>query len=92
MGQLVDVAKEIARITKELEGAKKFLNSLEAKLSTLEDALNKSEEERRTTAAVLRTETELFYELLSSVNLPEAQKDSMTESYYRLKRVLEAGE
>jgi valyl-tRNA synthetase len=33
MGQLVDVAKEIARITKELEGAKKFLNSLNAKLS-----------------------------------------------------------
>ena len=33
MGQLVDVAKEIARITKELEGAKKFLNSLESKLS-----------------------------------------------------------
>ena len=33
MGQLVDVQKEIARITKELENAKKFLNSLEAKLS-----------------------------------------------------------
>ena len=33
MGQLVDVAKEIARITKELEGAKKFLSSLETKLS-----------------------------------------------------------
>ena len=33
MGQLVDVAKEIARITKELEGAKKFLSSLEGKLS-----------------------------------------------------------
>ena len=33
MGQLVDVAKEIARITKELEGAKKFLASLEGKLS-----------------------------------------------------------
>ena len=33
MGQLVDVAKEIARISKELEGAKKFLSSLEAKLS-----------------------------------------------------------
>jgi len=32
MGQLVDVAKEIARITKELEAAKKFLNSLNAKL------------------------------------------------------------
>ena len=33
MGQLVDVAKEIARITKDLEAAKKFLSSLEAKLS-----------------------------------------------------------
>ena len=33
MGQLVDVAKEIARITKELEGAKKFLSSIEGKLS-----------------------------------------------------------
>ena len=33
MGQLVDVAKEIARITKELEAAKKFLASLEGKLS-----------------------------------------------------------
>ena len=33
MGQLVDVAKEIARISKELENAKKFLKSLEGKLS-----------------------------------------------------------
>jgi len=33
MGQLVDVEKEIARITKELESTKKFMNSLEAKLS-----------------------------------------------------------
>ena len=33
MGQLVDVEKEIARITKELEAAKKFLASLEGKLS-----------------------------------------------------------
>ena len=33
MGQLVDVQKEIERITKELESAKKFLTSLEAKLS-----------------------------------------------------------
>jgi valyl-tRNA synthetase len=29
----VDVAKELARITKELEAAKKFLNSIEGKLS-----------------------------------------------------------
>ena len=33
MGQLVDVAKELARITKELEAARKFLKSLEGKLS-----------------------------------------------------------
>jgi len=33
MGQLVDVEKELARINKELEGQKKFLASLEAKLS-----------------------------------------------------------
>ncbi len=33
MGQLVDVAKELERIGKELESARKFLNSLEAKLS-----------------------------------------------------------
>ena len=33
MGQLVDVAKELARITKELEAAKKFLAGLENKLS-----------------------------------------------------------
>ena len=33
MGQLVDVAKEIARITKDLEKARKFLASLEGKLS-----------------------------------------------------------
>ena len=33
MGQLVDVAKEIERISKELENARKFLASLEGKLS-----------------------------------------------------------
>ena len=33
MGQLVDVAKELERITKELEKNRKFLASLEAKLS-----------------------------------------------------------
>jgi len=33
LGQLVDVAKELERINKELEAARKFLASLEAKLS-----------------------------------------------------------
>lgn len=75
-----------------LERAEALLLATEAKLCALEEALEKSEGDRQKTANVLRTETELFYELLNSVNLPEAQKDSMTESYYRLKRVLEAEE
>jgi valyl-tRNA synthetase len=33
MGQLVDVSKELERIGKELENARKFLKSLESKLS-----------------------------------------------------------
>ena len=33
MGQLVDVAKELERIGKELDSARKFLSSLEGKLS-----------------------------------------------------------
>ena len=68
------------------------LRAMEEKLAALETALERSEGDRQKTAAVLRTETELFYELLASVNLPETQKDSMTESYYRLKRSLEAEE
>ena len=75
-----------------LSRSEEVLRAAEAKLTALEEALSKSEGDRRKTAEVLRTETELFYELLSSVNLPETQKDSMTESYYRLKRVLEAEE
>ena len=68
------------------------LRAMDEKLAALETALERSEGDRQKTAAVLRTETELFYELLASVNLPETQKDSMTESYYRLKRALEAKE
>lgn len=68
------------------------IERLEEHVAGLENALAKSEKERRNTAAVLRTETELFYELLHSVNLPEAQKESMTESYYRLKRQMEGDE
>lgn len=75
-----------------LKEGERSLRSLEERLAGLEEALHLSEKERHTTAEVLRTETELFYEMLSSVNLPEAQKASMSESYYRLKRLLEAEE
>ena len=92
-GEQIDrIESYIAPMTTALERGEEVLRAAESKLSALEEALAKSEGDRRKTAEVLRTETELFYELLASVNLPEAQKESMTESYYRLKRVLEAGE
>ena len=69
-----------------------IIRRLEARLGTMETALAEGERAREDTAAILRTETELFYELLHSVNLPEAQKEAMSESYYRLKRALEAKE
>ena len=69
-----------------------IIRKLEARLGTMETALADGERAREDTAAILRTETELFYELLHSVNLPEAQKEAMSESYYRLKRALEAKE
>ena len=81
--------ESLAPMVEAMQNGEKTLASLAERLLLLETALEKSESERRTTSEVLRTETELFYELLSSVNLPEAQKESMTESYYRLKRVLE---
>lgn len=68
-----------------------LIRTLEERLGAMEAALAESERDRKETAAILATETELFYELLHSVNLPEAQKEAMTESYYRLKRTLEAG-
>ena len=90
--QVSRIEAYIAPMSDTLARSEEVLHAAEAKLSALEEALVKSEGERRKTSEVLRTETELFYELLASVNLPEAQKDSMTESYYRLKRVLEAEE
>lgn len=74
-----------------VERSEAIIRALEERLGAMERALSESERDRKETAAILRTETELFYELLHSVNLPEAQKEAMTESYYRLKRTLEAG-
>lgn len=79
-----------APVLASLKAGEASLSTLEQRLAGLEAELAKSEKERRATAEVLRTETELFYEMLASVNLPEAQKESMTESYYRLKKFLEA--
>ena len=90
--QIHRIESHIAPMAKALERSEEILHATEQRLADLEAALKRSEGDREKTAEVLRTETELFYELLCSVNLPEAQKDSMTESYYRLKRFLEAKE
>lgn len=66
--------------------------TVEAALSELSSRLQAAEQDRRKTAEILLTETTLFYEMLHAVNLPEEQKASMAESYYRLKRMLEASE
>ena len=64
MGQLVDVAKELARINKDLEAAKKFLNSLEAKLSNEKfvsrapEAVVKAEQEKAERARALISQLE----------------------------------
>ena len=86
------IEESVAPMVDAMRHGEEALLAIEGKLASLENALQRSEGDRRKTAEVLRTETELFYEMLSSVNLPEAQKESMTESYYRLKRVLEAEE
>ena len=86
------IEESVAPMVDAMRHGEEALLAVEGKLASLADALQTSAGDRRKTAEVLRTETELFYEMLSSVNLPEAQKESMTESYYRLKRVLEAEE
>lgn len=85
------IEEKTEQIPTMLDKTEKTLEELEGRLTTLEDALRASETDRQNTSEILRTETELFYEMLSSVNLPEAQKESMTESYYRMKKKLEAG-
>lgn len=84
------VEEKLALLPPMIEKTDEALREFEKRLLALEKALTESEADRRCTAEVLRTETELFYEMLSSVNLPEAQKESMTESYYRMKKKLEA--
>ena len=69
--------------------AAEALKKTEEYLATLVETLKKAEAEQAQTRDILSAETALFYELLSSVNLPQAQKDSMAESYYRLREKLE---
>lgn len=85
--RMEEATAPLLSIAKETEAA---LTLLGERVAALSEELQRAEKDRSLTAEVLRTETELFYEMLHSVNLPEAQKESMTESYYRMKRLLEA--
>ena len=90
--KISDIEERFTPLSELLTRGEETLLAFSKKLTEIEEKLAKSEEVQETTSEVLRTETELFYELLASVNLPEAQKESMGESYYRLKRSLEARE
>lgn len=65
------------------------LQKTEEYLGTIEKALADAKLTQEETKDILAAETTLFYELLCSVNLPEEQKDSMRNSYYRLREKLE---
>lgn len=82
-------AEELRSIRESTAPAADALKKTEEYLSALVETLKKAEAEQAETRDILSTETALFYELLSSVNLPQAQKDSMAESYYRLREKLE---
>ncbi len=83
-------AKDALESLKEsIAPAKGVLEKTEVYLKTVEGALADAKITQEETREILATETELFYELLCSVNLPEEQKDSMRKSYYRLREKLE---
>ncbi len=83
---------ELSAIKESLVPFTALLQKSEEYLRTVSEAMEKAERSEKETRDILAAETALFYELLSSVNLPEAQKESMAESYYKLRRRLEGTE
>ena len=74
------------------ENALSVLREAEKRLAALEDALADSVKEKQKTSAALQTETELLFRLLQCANLPQAQKDLMTERYLAFERTLAENE
>ena len=96
-GKMTEVFTE--RAEKELADLKEcaapltaLMQKTEEYLKSMSEALAKAEANEAEMKEILAAETSLFYELLTSVNLPEAQKESMAESYYRLRLRLEKKE
>ena len=71
------------------EETEAVVKGTEAILAALGEALSEAKAERDRIALVLAEETALFYELLNSVKLPEAQKDVIRERYYKYQALLE---
>ena len=72
------------------EATEAVVKGTEAMLAALKDALEDARAERARIALVLTEETALFYELLNSVKLPEAQKEVIRQRYYKYQALLEA--
>ncbi len=71
------------------QSALTVLSETEKRLAALESALNESVRDKKKTTAALQTETELLFRMLQCVNLPQAQKDLMSERYLALQKTLE---
>ncbi len=69
-----------------------LMEKAESYLRATSEALAHTEQSEKEMRDILAAETALFYELLSSVNLPEAQKENMSDRYYKLLKKLEASE
>ena len=74
------------------EETEAVVKSTESILAALGEALNEAKAERERISLVLSEETALFYELLNSVKLPEAQKEVIRTRYYRYQSLLDAKE
>lgn len=72
------------------EETEAVVKSTESILTALGDALTEAKAERDRIALVLSEETALFYELLNSVKLPEAQKEVIRTRYYKYQSLLDA--
>ena len=83
---------ELCAIRESLAPYTELLSKSEAYLKTVSEAMASAERSECETRDILAALTALFYELLASVNLPEAQKESMAQSFYKLKKRLEDGE
>lgn len=70
--------------------AEQEVGKASARMETIDRALSDASHEREDIRSVLIAETELFFQLMQAVNLPQAQKDAMSDSFYRLKRLLSA--